>query len=44
MIALSLLYSTVSGEYQGAQWFVWLPIVINIALAAAMAWLLSKQA
>jgi hypothetical protein len=43
LIALSLFYSTVSGEYQGAQWFIWVPIVINVALAAAMFWLLTKQ-
>jgi hypothetical protein len=44
LIALALLYSTLSGEYQGAQWFIWVPIVINVALAAAMAWLFTKQA
>jgi hypothetical protein len=43
LIALSLFYSTISGEYQGAQWFIWVPIVINVALAAAMFWLLTKQ-
>src|SRR5512140_1008252 len=23
LVALSLLYSTIAGEYQGAQWFIW---------------------
>ena len=44
LVALSLLYSIVSGEYQGAPWFIWLPILINSALTAAMIWLLTKQA
>jgi hypothetical protein len=43
LIALSLLYSTLSGEYRGVQWFIWVPILINAALAAAMFWLLTKQ-
>ena len=43
LVALSLLYSTVSGEYRGAQWFIWLPILINVGLFAAMLWLLIKQ-
>jgi hypothetical protein len=43
LVALSLLYSTVSGEYRGAQWFIWLPIIINVGLFAAMLWLLIKQ-
>jgi hypothetical protein len=38
LIALALLYSMFSGEYQGAQWFLWGPILINAALAAAMVW------
>jgi hypothetical protein len=42
-VALSLLYSTISGEYRGAQWFIWLPILINVGLFAAMVWLLIKQ-
>jgi CHASE2 domain-containing sensor protein len=44
LVALSLLYSTIAGEYQGAQWFVWVPILINLALTAAMIWLITKQA
>src|SRR5687767_14022105 len=43
LLALALLYSTLSGEYRGAQWFIWVPIVLNIALAAGMAWLYTKQ-
>ena len=43
LVALSLLYSTISGEYRGAQWFIWLPIVINAGLFAAMVWLLIRQ-
>ena len=43
LVALSLLYSTISGEYRGAQWFIWLPILINIGLFAAMVWLLIRQ-
>jgi hypothetical protein len=43
LVALSLLYSTISGEYRGAQWFIWLPILINVGLFAAMLWLLIKQ-
>lgn len=42
LIALSLLYSVFIGGYAGAQWFLWLPIVINAALAAALAWVASK--
>jgi hypothetical protein len=44
LVALSLLYSTIAGEYQGAQWFVWVPILINLVLTAAMIWLITKQA
>jgi len=43
LIALALLYSTLSGEYRGAQWFIWGPIVINVILAAAMAWVSRKR-
>ena len=43
LVALSLLYSTISGEYRGAQWFIWLPILINVGLFAAMVWLLIRQ-
>ena len=43
LVAVSLLYSTISGEYRGAQWFIWLPILINVGLFAAMVWLLIKQ-
>jgi Domain of unknown function (DUF4345) len=43
LIALSLLYSIFAGEYRGAQWFIWAPILINVALAAAMFWLLTNQ-
>jgi hypothetical protein len=43
LVALSLLYSVVSGEYRGSQWFIWLPILINVGLFAAFVWLLIKQ-
>jgi hypothetical protein len=39
LVALALLYSTVTGEYHGVQWFIWLSILINAALAAAKWWL-----
>jgi Domain of unknown function (DUF4345) len=44
LVALSLLYSTIAGEYQGAQWFIWVPILINLGLTVAMIWLITKQA
>ena len=44
LTALALLYSAVAGEYQGAQWFIWLSILINAALAGAMWWLRAKYA
>ena len=43
LVTIALLYSIFSGEYRGAQWFVWVPIVINGALAAAMIWVAGKQ-
>jgi hypothetical protein len=33
---LALLYSVVSGEYGGAAWFIWMPIVILGVLAPIM--------
>ena len=42
LVALSLLYSVVSGEYTGVAWYIWTPIVINAALAAAMWWLTQR--
>jgi hypothetical protein len=39
---LALLYSVLSGEYAGAAWFIWMPIVILAALAPAMTWLATK--
>jgi len=42
LIALSLLYSLFIGGYTGAQWFLWVPIVINACLAIALAWVASK--
>jgi hypothetical protein len=38
----ALLYSIVSGEYAGAAWFIWLPIVILAVLAPTMWWLATK--
>ena len=40
--ALALLYSFVSGEYGGAAWFIWMPIVILAVLAPTMWWLATK--
>ena len=39
---LALLYSAVSGEYAGAAWFIWMPIVLLAVLAPAMWWLAVK--
>jgi hypothetical protein len=36
--------ATIAGEYQGAQWFIWVPILINLGLTVAMIWLITKQA
>ena len=43
LISLSLLYSVISGEYQGLYWVVSVPIAISAALALAMFWLLTNQ-
>ena len=40
---LALLYSVVSGEYAGAAWFIWMPIVMLIVLAPTMWWLATKD-
>jgi ribose/xylose/arabinose/galactoside ABC-type transport system permease subunit len=39
---LALIYSTVSGEYGGAAWFIWMPMIIFGALAPFMWWLAAK--
>jgi hypothetical protein len=39
---LALLYSVVIGEYAGAAWFIWMPIVVLVVLAPAMWWLATK--
>ena len=39
---LALLYSVVSGEYAGAAWFIWMPIVLLAVLAPAMWWVATK--
>ena len=39
---LALLYSVVSGEYAGAAWFIWMPIVLLAVLAPAMWSLVAK--
>jgi hypothetical protein len=39
---LALLYSVVSGEYAGAAWFIWMPIVILAVLAPTLWWLAIK--
>jgi len=33
---------TESGEYAGAAWFIWMPIVILAVLAPTMRWLANK--
>ena len=40
---LALLHSVVTGEYGGAAWFIWTPIVILAVLAPAMWWLAIKD-
>jgi hypothetical protein len=42
LIALSLLYSLFN-EFGGAQWFLWVPILINAALAVGLVWVSTKQ-
>jgi len=42
MSALALLYSVVSGEYAGAAWFIWMPILLLAVLAPTMWWLATK--
>jgi hypothetical protein len=39
---LALIYSAVSGEYGGAAWFIWMPMIILGALAPFMWWLAAK--
>jgi hypothetical protein len=39
---LALLYSVISGEYAGAAWFIWMPIVILAVLAPIM-WRLATK-
>ena len=39
---LALLFSVVSGEYAGAAWFIWTPIVLLAVLASIMWWLATK--
>jgi hypothetical protein len=43
LIALSLLYSLFN-EFGGAQWFLWVPILINAAMAVGLGWVSTKQA
>lgn len=42
LIALALLYSALSGEYQGVAWYIWVPILISAAFVAAFCWLAGK--
>lgn len=42
LIALSLLYSLFN-EFGGAQWFLWVPILANAALAVGLGWVSIKQ-
>ena len=39
---LALLYSVVSGEYAGAAWFIWMPIVVLAVLTPMMWWIATK--
>ena len=39
---LALLYSVVSGEYGGAAWFIWMPIVVLAVLTPMMWWIATK--
>jgi hypothetical protein len=39
---LALFYSVVSGEYAGAAWFIWMPILLLAVLASTMWWLANK--
>jgi hypothetical protein len=38
----ALLFSVFSGEYGGAAWFVWMPIIILAVLAPTMWWLATR--
>jgi hypothetical protein len=40
---LALLYTVVSGEYAGAAWFIWTPIVIRAVLGPIMWWLATED-
>jgi hypothetical protein len=39
---LALFYNVVSGEYAGAAWFIWMPILLLAVLASTMWWLANK--
>jgi hypothetical protein len=39
---LALLYGVISGEYGGAAWFIWMPIILLAVLAAPLWWLATK--
>jgi hypothetical protein len=39
---LALFYSVVSGEYAGAAWFIWMPIVL-LAVLAPLMWRLATK-
>ena len=43
LLALSLLYTLFFGAYGGVQWFLWVPIVLNAALAVGLGWVATKQ-
>jgi hypothetical protein len=43
LAGFALLYGVVSGEYAGAAWFIWTPIVILAVLAPTMWWLAAKD-
>jgi hypothetical protein len=39
---LALLYSVISGEYAGAAWFIWMPIILLSLLAPTLWWVATK--
>lgn len=42
LTALALLYSALSGEYQGVAWYIWVPIIINAAYVLAFGWVAQR--
>ena len=42
LTALALIYSALSGEYQGVAWFIWSSVIVTGVIAVIMFWLLGK--